>query len=66
MIEITIVRDEVAGEYVVRHPWGRGGDYYSGGLDKDSRDDATGTALAIAKECGFEMNDVHIKRKVRR
>jgi len=61
MIEITIIRDETTDEYIVRHPHGRKGDYYT-----SDKDDATGTALAIAEECGFTINDVHIRRKVRR
>lgn len=61
MIEITIIRDETTGEWIVRHPHGRKGDYYT-----NDYDDGTLTALAIGQECGFSINDISIRRKVRR
>jgi hypothetical protein len=62
MIEITIIRDEATGEYIVRHPTNRDADYFT-----DDPDDATETALCIAiNEFNLSINDVSIVRKVRR
>lgn len=58
---ITIIRDTFTAEYIVRHPHGRAGDYFT-----SDKDDATETALAIGEECGFALNDISIVRKVRR